>query len=119
MRDGLSQDRYAAEVGGLSGRPLFLKSTIVLAKFRARLGMNFPIIGVGGIDSADTAWKKLAAGANLVQIYTGFVYNGPYLAHKINAGLIKRITDKRMDSISKVTSCDFEYWSNLPLPNPL
>ena len=73
----------AKEAGGLSGAPLTSHSTEVIARFSAGLGKDVPIIGAGGIFSADDALAKKAAGASLVQIYTGFVYKGPALIHDI------------------------------------
>lgn len=75
--------RYGSEMGGLSGQPVRHKSTEVIAQFRQAVGRDFPIIGVGGIDSAEAAQEKLAAGANLVQVYTGFIYQGPALVKTI------------------------------------
>jgi dihydroorotate dehydrogenase len=77
--DGLGDSARAAEAGGLSGRPLFALSTRVLAAAYQRVEGAFPLIGVGGIDSGADAVAKLAAGASLVQIYTGFIYRGPAL----------------------------------------
>ena len=73
--------RYANchEAGGLSGAPVFEASNRVIAHLRATLGGSFPIIGVGGVMSADDARAKIAAGADLVQLYTGFIYHGPAL----------------------------------------
>jgi len=74
---------HAAEAGGLSGRPLQTKSTKVIAKFSALLNGQVPIIGVGGIDGVIAAKEKIEAGASLVQIYSGFIYEGPELVKKI------------------------------------
>jgi dihydroorotate dehydrogenase len=71
------------ETGGLSGRPLMPRSTAVLAKVRERLGPEYPLIGVGGVFTIDDVRAKIAAGANLVQVYTGFVYEGPFLAKRL------------------------------------
>ncbi len=71
------------EAGGLSGAPLMPKSTAVLASVRARVGRGYPLIGVGGIFTAGDVQAKLAAGANLVQLYTGFVYEGPLLPSRL------------------------------------
>ena len=71
--------RLAGETGGLSGRPLMALSTAVLEDFRRRLGPDLPIVGVGGIASAADASAKRAAGATLIQLYTGLVYEGPAL----------------------------------------
>jgi len=74
---------HAGETGGLSGRPLQTKSTVVIGKFAAILKGQIPIIGVGGIDSVIAAKEKIDAGASLVQIYSGFIYHGPDLVKKI------------------------------------
>jgi dihydroorotate dehydrogenase len=73
----------AAQAGGLSGAPLHLRSIRVIAQLRAELGVDFPLIGVGGIVSADHARATLRAGANLIQIYTGFAYRGIALLEEI------------------------------------
>jgi dihydroorotate dehydrogenase, subfamily 2 len=75
------------ESGGLSGRPLFARSTEILAKLRALVGRDYPLIGAGGVFSASDAKAKLDAGADLVQAYTGFIYEGPAFASRIAAGL--------------------------------
>jgi dihydroorotate dehydrogenase len=71
--------KYAGQVGGLSGKPLYEKSTTTLRRLRLRLDNNIPIIGVGGISSGADAVGKISAGAQLVQFYTGFIYHGPGL----------------------------------------
>jgi dihydroorotate dehydrogenase len=89
-RDGLktSQERLAAiGNGGLSGAPLTRRSTEVVRYLRERLGKTYPIIAVGGIMSAADAIEKLEAGADLVQIYTGFIYEGPGLIKAINKAI--------------------------------
>jgi dihydroorotate dehydrogenase len=73
----------AAQAGGLSGAPLHPRSIRVIAQLRAELGADFPLIGVGGIVSADHARATLRAGANLIQIYTGFAYRGFALLEEI------------------------------------
>jgi len=78
-RFGLDGVRHANEVGGLSGEPLMGKSTMVMRRLRARLPETIPMIGVGGILSGADAAAKAAAGATLVQMYTGLVYRGPAL----------------------------------------
>jgi dihydroorotate dehydrogenase len=82
-REAIKGHRNANEAGGLSGAPLTKHSTEVIAQFHAGLGRDVPIIGAGGIFSAEDALAKKAAGASLVQIYTGFVYRGPALVHEI------------------------------------
>ncbi|NNC51104.1 MAG: quinone-dependent dihydroorotate dehydrogenase [Flaviramulus sp.] len=76
--------------GGLSGKPIRNKSTKVIKYLSEKSKKSFPIIGVGGIHSAEDALEKLDAGADLIQIYTGFVYEGPSLIKQINKALIKR-----------------------------
>jgi len=78
-RSMLGSHPMAAQVGGLSGKPLYEKSTTTLRRLRLRLDDNIPIIGVGGISSGADAVGKISAGAQLVQIYTGFIYHGPRL----------------------------------------
>ncbi|MFN6979301.1 MAG: dihydroorotate dehydrogenase (quinone), partial [Gemmobacter sp.] len=89
-RDGLASP-MAREAGGLSGQPLFERSTRVLARFHAATGGRVPLIGVGGVASADQAWEKLRAGASAVQLYTGLVYRGLPLVAAIARGLSDRI----------------------------
>jgi len=71
------------EAGGLSGAPLMAPSTSILAKVRKRVGADYPLIGVGGVFTADDVRAKFAAGADLVQVYTGFVYEGPLMARRL------------------------------------
>ncbi len=78
-RDAVKSLAHGDEAGGLSGAPVFEASNRVIAQLRAALGPAYPIIGVGGVMSAADAQAKIAAGANLVQIYTGFIYHGPSL----------------------------------------
>lgn len=78
-RDGVEDHRNSEQAGGLSGAPLTSKSTEVIKAFSAELGGKIPIIGVGGIMNGNDAVEKVKAGASLVQLYTGFVYNGPAL----------------------------------------
>jgi dihydroorotate dehydrogenase len=73
------------EAGGLSGAPLMETSTSVLSRVRKRVGPNYPLIGVGGVFTADDVRAKFAAGADLAQVYTGFVYEGPLLASRLSS----------------------------------
>lgn len=91
-REGLSTspaDVKEIGNGGLSGVPVRQRSTEVIRYLATKSGNSFPIIGVGGIDSAESAKEKLDAGASLVQVYSGFVYQGPALVKKINRGLVE------------------------------
>src|SRR5262249_18596447 len=78
----------AKEVGGLSGRPLFALSTVVLADMYRLTRGRLPLIGVGGIASAEDAYAKIRAGASLVQLYTALVFSGPDLVSQIKSGLV-------------------------------
>ncbi len=78
---------HAGEAGGLSGRPVAAASNRVIAQLRAALGAGFPIIGVGGVMSAADALAKRAAGADLVQLYTGLIYRGPALVSEVARAL--------------------------------
>jgi len=97
-RLGLAQRRLALtgrtlaeEAGGLSGRPLRHRALEVLRRLRATAGPALPLIGVGGIDSAETAWERITAGASLVQLYTGWIYEGPDLVPTILEGLSSQL----------------------------
>ena len=83
--------RIYAEAGGLSGRPLAKRSTVVIRHLHRQTRGALPIIGVGGIFNAEDAWEKIQAGASLVQIYTGLVYEGPGVVREIVAGLAARL----------------------------
>jgi dihydroorotate dehydrogenase len=82
-RDAVQGLPHAEEAGGLSGAPVLQASNRVIAQLRAALGPGYPIIGVGGILSADDALSKLRAGADVVQIYTGLIYRGPALVDQV------------------------------------
>lgn len=89
-REGLqSPASVVNEMGGVSGRPLTKRSTEVIRYLAEKSNHTFPIIGVGGIHSAEDAIEKLEAGASLVQLYTGFIYEGPALVSKICKGLLR------------------------------
>ena len=87
-RDGLSSSNKK-ETGGLSGKPLTNRSTEVIRFLSEKSKKAFPIIGVGGIHSVKDALEKLEAGASLIQLFTGFIYEGPSLIKKINKALLK------------------------------
>ena len=78
------------EVGGLSGKPLTKRATEVIRFLSEKSNKAFPIIGVGGIHSAEDALEKLEAGASLVQLYTGFIYEGPHLIREINKAILRK-----------------------------
>jgi dihydroorotate dehydrogenase len=84
------QSENKSETGGLSGKPLTKRSTEVIRFLSEKSNKSFPIIGVGGIHSAQDAIEKLEAGASLIQLYTGFIYEGPQLVKEINKAILKR-----------------------------
>lgn len=90
-RPGLQDEPLAREPGGLSGAPLKALSTAVIRKLYARLQGEVPIIGVGGIETAEDAWEKMTAGADLVQLYTGLIYEGPQIVREITTGLVQKV----------------------------
>ncbi|CAN5510331.1 quinone-dependent dihydroorotate dehydrogenase [soil metagenome] len=89
-RDAVKQLAHGNETGGLSGGPVFAASNRVIGQLRAALGKGFPIIGVGGVMSGADAAAKVAAGADLVQFYTGFIYKGPALVTEAARALARR-----------------------------
>ncbi|HBY69563.1 MAG TPA: dihydroorotate dehydrogenase (quinone) [Flavobacteriaceae bacterium] len=88
-REGLVSENKA-EMGGLSGKPLTHRSTEVIRFLSEKSNKAFPIIGVGGIHGANDALEKLEAGASLIQLYTGFIYEGPQLIKDINKAILKQ-----------------------------
>ncbi len=88
-RVGIEGSPHGKEAGGLSGKPLAQRSTDVIRRLAQQLAGHIPIIGVGGIDSIQTAQAKLDAGAALVQVYTGFIYRGPDLISEIVRGIAR------------------------------
>src|SRR5690606_16041046 len=90
-REGLKSDRrLVSETGGVSGKPLAARSTEVIRYLSDKSNKAFPIIGVGGIHTAEDAIEKLDAGASLIQLYTGFIYEGPGLIGDICKAILKR-----------------------------
>jgi dihydroorotate dehydrogenase len=91
-REGLTTSKATVEsigAGGLSGKPLTARSTEVISYLREKLGVGYPIVAVGGIMSAQDAIDKLNAGADLIQVYTGFVYEGPAFVTSINKAIVQ------------------------------
>jgi len=86
-KNNLKKETHQEESGGLSGKPLLSWSNRIITTVRSAVGDDFPIIGVGGILTDDDAMSKIDAGANLVQIFTGFIYHGPQLIKQINSKL--------------------------------
>jgi len=91
--------------GGLSGRPLKDTSTRMIATLYQLTRGRIPLIGVGGIFTAEDAWEKIAAGASLVQLYTGFIYQGPRIAQEINEGLAKILEREGFANVEEAVGC--------------
>jgi hypothetical protein len=100
------EQALARETGGLSGRPLFGPATRMLAQTRLRVGDSLPLVGVGGVDSAEAAWTKILAGASLVQLYSALVYEGPGLVGRIKAGLVRRMNEEGITALRQVVGRD-------------
>ena len=98
--DTTAQKVYA-EMGGLSGRPVRASSTEVIRHLHRQTRGRLPIIGVGGIFNADDAWEKITAGASLLQIYTGLVYEGPTIVRAIVVGLQRKLSEAGMTHLSQ------------------
>ncbi|MER9960071.1 quinone-dependent dihydroorotate dehydrogenase [Mesorhizobium sp. M0045] len=114
-RSGLRSAGLAGEAGGLSGKPLFERSTIVLARMRKLLGPDTTIIGVGGVDSAETALEKIRAGADLVQLYTGMIYAGPALPGRILSGMARFMNSQGLKSLRELRDSRLAHWAVKPL----
>jgi dihydroorotate dehydrogenase len=91
--------------GGLSGKPLKNRATKMIADLYELTGGRIPLIGVGGIFNAEDAWEKICAGASLVQLYTGFIYQGPRIAHDINEGLSKLLAREGFANLDAAVGC--------------
>jgi dihydroorotate dehydrogenase len=104
-RPGLTSDPAqvgAAGAGGLSGAPLRPRALEVLRRLHARAGDRLVLVAAGGIETADDAWERIAAGATLVQAYTGFIYGGPRWPRRVHDGLARRARAAGLTSISQV-----------------
>jgi dihydroorotate dehydrogenase len=113
-RAGL-RSAQASETGGLSGRPLFERSTTVLARMRRLLGPDVAMIGVGGVTSAETALEKIRAGADLVQLYTSMIYAGPGLPGRIVADMRRALDKAGAASIRALRDTRLDEWAARPL----
>ena len=99
-REGLTSP-LAKESGGLSGKPLLKSSNRVIKTLYREIGAKIPIIGVGGIFTAEDAYAKIKAGASAVQIYTGLIYQGPGLVRELKKGLVRLL---RQDGLPNITA---------------
>lgn len=100
------KSRFASETGGLSGAPLKALALDALRKFRSASGGEIALIGVGGIGGADDAWERIRAGANLVQLYTSMVYEGPGLARRIANGLAQHLEREGFANIGEAVGSE-------------
>ena len=101
---------HAREAGGLSGQPLFQPSTRMLAETFVRVEGTFPLVGVGGVDSCETAWAKIEAGASLIQLYTGFIFKGLALMDDIKAGLVAKLDQGGLATLKDAVGSGVAKW---------
>ncbi|MDF0553715.1 quinone-dependent dihydroorotate dehydrogenase [Kamptonema sp. UHCC 0994] len=94
------------EAGGISGDPVRDRSTEVIRFIWQQTQGQLPIIGVGGIFTAEDAWEKIAAGASLIQVYTGWIYEGPWMVRRILEGLLQKLEERGLSSISEAVGID-------------
>lgn len=118
-RNNLQDTKTAQQQGGLSGRPLFERSTIILARFSKIISKDIPLIGIGGIECADTAWQKMEAGASLLQLYSSMVYKGPGLPNDVVKGLITRMDNEGINHINEIIGTKTSDWALKRLPEKL
>ncbi|MEH2069862.1 MAG: quinone-dependent dihydroorotate dehydrogenase [Nostoc sp.] len=95
-----------SEAGGISGEPLRSRSTEVIRFIWQQTQGQIPIIGVGGIFSAEDAWEKIIAGASLIQVYTGWIYEGPVMVRRILRGLLSHLEESGLNSISEAVGLE-------------
>lgn len=115
--DYISDKKKLAEAGGLSGKPLFEKSTIALAKTRQRVGSDMPLVGVGGVTDMPTALEKIRAGANLVQFYSGMVYGGPEMVATIIREMNEHMTTNQIATLDDLRGQSTAQWAAKELIN--
>lgn len=113
-RSGLTA-KEGSESGGLSGRPLFERSTIMLARVFQQTEGKIPLIGIGGIDSGAAAVEKIKAGATLLQLYTGLIYEGPGLIPRINTALKNACRSSGVNTIADLRGTASDAWAAKPL----
>ena len=113
-RDGL-KDPSQSQSGGLSGRPVFARSTRMLARVYLETGGKIPLVGIGGIDSPETALSKIEAGATLLQLYTGLIYEGPGLIDRIKSHLTETVRRSPAARLSSIRGCKAKQWASRAL----
>ena len=114
-RDGLADRSFAAETGGLSGRPLFKHATRMLARVYRLTEGKLPLIGAGGISSGEDALAKIEAGASLVQLYTALVFEGPKLIGAIKRALVEAMEKKGASNLQPLIGCRAGQWEGQEL----
>ncbi len=114
-RAGVRDVALAQEAGGVSGRPLFHRSTVMLARVYRLTQGKIPLIGIGGIDSGASAIAKIEAGATLLQLYTGLIFEGPGLIARIKRDLVQYADQHKLTRISDATGRRAEAWAAKPL----
>jgi dihydroorotate dehydrogenase len=114
-RPRLSDRETASEPGGLSGRPLFHRATAMLARVHRLASGRVPLIGIGGIDSGPSALAKIEAGASLLQLYTGLVYEGPGLIQRIKQHLAEAARRANVASIAELAGSKAAEWAAKPI----
>jgi dihydroorotate dehydrogenase len=110
-REGLRDRAFAAEAGGLSGRPLFARATRMLAQVYQVTKAKLPLVGLGGIDSPEAALAKIEAGASLLQLYTGLVFEGPALIGRIKQGLVAAMQRKGAQDLKALIGSRADEWA--------
>ena len=115
-RDGVRNETLAREAGGLSGQPAFTRTTRMLARVYQITEGKLPLIGVGGIDSGDSALAKVEAGASLLQLYTGLIFEGPELIGRIKDTLVRAMMLENVNSLGPLVGRRAGEWAEKTLP---
>ena len=115
-RDDLRDQTLVREAGGLSGRPAFLRTTRILARVYQLTKGKLPLVGVGGIESGETALAKIEAGASLIQLYTGLVFEGPGLITRIKQNLVEAVARENSDTLQPLIGRRASDWAEAKLP---
>ncbi len=105
-REGVARHPLAGEAGGLSGAPLERRATEVVRRCHARAAGRLPIVGVGGVMSAEDAYAKIRAGASLVQVYSGLIYGGPRFVPRLNEGIARLLARDGFRSVAEAVGAD-------------
>ena len=113
-REGIPDSAYRGEAGGLSGRPLFQRATRMLARVHKLTDGRLPLIGVGGIDSGEAALAKIRAGASLIQLYTGLIYEGPGLLADIKRVLLRHMEATGAATLAAMRRDHAAMWADMP-----